>query len=64
MNVILDFCKQCGQLCKPKEPRCENCGQNVEARADRCQGIFGESDGVTMMAIYGHYAPEDVRSAH
>lgn len=64
MNVILDFCKQCGQLCKPKEPRCENCGQNVEARVNRCQGIFGESDATALLANSGWYVPEDVRSAH
>lgn len=64
MNVILSFCKQCGALCKPKEPRCENCGQNVEARTDRAEGIFGESDATAMLANSGWYVPEDLRGAH
>ena len=49
MNVILDFCRTCGNLLDEgqgleKEPTCLNCGDLVKDRDNRVQGVFSEID--------------------
>lgn len=62
VEVIVDFCGECGILLRPHHEshrredtllECENCGHDVTSRQNRIQGMFTHEEAKKLYATNG-----------